>query len=440
MKRFIILIVVFSMVQGYFILAQENEMELIVKQQLSPEGKKKIAKAEKYIAACEMDKKEAEKLEGNQKKSLRKLISSSKNFGKANKIKYKVYRKDFEKFTNIEGNDSAKVIKKKMLSVKKNMKRSASKRDAALKLTRDDDVYSLLKHADEMETKAFKNIYYVYSLLIDKENIKKEKKITDPGSTNMSENIKGSTSIMDKEVAINDVNAQDVLNSGDNEINSGNVISQKVNENQNTELNENSNNITNKATEEENINSNVYFIIQIAASKTELSTDNLMKNFPTKEVLNIENVDGWYKYTINKKFVSYDEALQYKTNLKTKGTFIIAFKNGKKVSIEEALKKEPDENTIIVAKESEIEIPKPETAGKTVYKLQIGLSISPLSATEVSQFKNGGKEVFSFDCGSWIIYTIGDFDSESAALNFKKLKGLEEAEVVKFFNEKLVQE
>jgi len=68
--------------------------------------------------------------------------------------------------------------------------------------------------------------------------------------------------------------------------------------------------------------------------------------------------------------------------------------------------------------------------------VQVGFSTSPLSASEVGQFKNGGKEVLMVDCGSWFIYTVGDFETENAALQFKRAKGLSEAEPIKFINGK----
>jgi len=40
------------------------------------------------------------------------------------------------------------------------------------------------------------------------------------------------------------------------------------------------------------------------------------------------------------------------------------------------------------------------------------------------------------DCGSWFIYTVGDFETENAALQFKRAKGLSEAEPIKFINGK----
>jgi len=124
--------------------------------------------------------------------------------------------------------------------------------------------------------------------------------------------------------------------------------------------------------DESDINSNVYFKIQIAASKTQLSVDQLVRNFPTKEVLNVEVEGDWYKYSIRKKFTDYNEAIDYRANLKIKGAFIIAFKNGKKVTIEEALKKDIVENKETkITENKQIDNVKPETGAGRFFNQSI---------------------------------------------------------------------
>jgi hypothetical protein len=425
MKKFLLVFTILMIVPFFALLSQNEDMSLIIKKQLNQKGLKKIRRVEKFLLAFKNEKNEAYKLESSsQKKATRKEISASRDFGKANKIAYKVYREDLQKFTNIDQNDSAKAIKKKLLRAKRLMKQANNKREAALKLNVADDEYSLLKHADELETKAFNNIYAVYAILL--KNTGKRPEI--PNNNKIVSGNKDSGLVVNKITPI------------ENNTNIQTVDSSKTDVNQTISSENNASN--NKGTVlDENINSKVYFIIQVAAAQSELSVEQLKKNYQINENINVDKEGEWYKYSINRKFVDYNEAINYKTNLKMKGTMIIAFKNGKKVSIDEALKK--DEIVEVPVKKIENKttnnIPQ-ENNGNITYRLQIGFSTKPLSMSEVGEFNNGGKEVYTIDCGSWFIYAVGDFDSELSALNFKRLKKMADAEVVKFRNGKVIDD
>lgn len=91
-----------------------------------------------------------------------------------------------------------------------------------------------------------------------------------------------------------------------------------------------------------NINSSakVYYRIQIAASATELSVEQLKIIYPDLSIISSEYENGWYKYSIRKNFTSYAKASEYKEFLNVKGAFIIAYVNGKKVPITEAIEQE----------------------------------------------------------------------------------------------------
>ncbi len=184
----------------------------------------------------------------------------------------------------------------------------------------------------------------------------------------------------------------------------------------------------------------IHYKIQIAASKVELTADQLINNFNTKEILNVEIEGEWYKYSIRKKFTNYSEAFEYKNGLKINGVFIIAYKNGNKVSIEEALKAENERSDMVIDQVTGTDKTIATDNKLITYRLQIGFSTKPLSAREVSKFKNAGKEVSTVDCGAWFIYTIGSFKNESEALNFRNINKLTEAEIVKFRNNKLLED
>ncbi len=89
-----------------------------------------------------------------------------------------------------------------------------------------------------------------------------------------------------------------------------------------------------------NTNVKVYYRIQIAASATELSVTQLKKIYPDLSIISSEYENGWYKYSIRKNFTSYAKASEYKEFLNVEGAFIIAYVNGEKVPVTEAVEKE----------------------------------------------------------------------------------------------------
>jgi uncharacterized protein with HEPN domain len=432
MKRHFVLYLLIIILPCFAIHAQDSDLESRIKEQLKKPDQKKTAKAEKLYQAAAGFKSQAEKLESSsEKKALKKNILASQNNGKANRIKYKVYYKDLKKFAQIDTHDSAKVIKKKIKRAKKIMRHTNGKRELALKLTNDNNAYSLLKHADELEIKALRDLDFVYGLLM---SITKKGKEDVKIITGIDDGTKIKESTLVNEFEKNKAIGEDVSNENKLQIGQNNVVPEKLGS---VILKEKTLPVPIKdsmqvETEQE---LDVYFKIQIAASKTQFTVDQLERNFETKEALSIE-IDGeWYKYSIRKKFADYDEALAYKEMLKIRGTFIIAYKNGKKVSIDEALKKEIPK--AMVNENQQIDVPEKIKPDEIVYRLQIGFSTKRMSAAELNMFHHTGQEIMTIDCGSWFIYTIGRFDTEAGAIQFKKQKGLTDAELVKFVNGKL---
>ena len=81
----------------------------------------------------------------------------------------------------------------------------------------------------------------------------------------------------------------------------------------------------------------LYYEIQVAASKVKLSDIEIeiICGFNENITNNFDN--GWYKYSINKKFKDYESAFKYKQEINIEGAFITAFINEQKVNISEAI-------------------------------------------------------------------------------------------------------
>ncbi|MBN1251802.1 MAG: hypothetical protein JXR51_01060 [Bacteroidales bacterium] len=168
-------------------------------------------------------------------------------------------------------------------------------------------------------------------------------------------------------------------------------------------------------------NGNVYFKIQIAASKVPLSENKLNEICKANDILNVEFENEWYKYSIHKKFFLYEDAAEYKNSLNVKGAFIIAYKNEQKVDIKEVV----DLGNL-----------KPELVNKIVYRLELAVSVKKADAKTMEMIKSGGMPIITEKQNAWYSYTIGDFISEEEAIKFKEDKQLFDAKVVKYKNGK----
>jgi len=78
----------------------------------------------------------------------------------------------------------------------------------------------------------------------------------------------------------------------------------------------------------------VIYKIQIAASKMVLSAEKLNNLYPSLHYIDSELENGWYKYTIG-YFTHYQDAQRFKINSGVPGSFIIAYKNGKRIPLSE---------------------------------------------------------------------------------------------------------
>jgi len=173
----------------------------------------------------------------------------------------------------------------------------------------------------------------------------------------------------------------------------------------------------------------IYFKIQVAASKESLSVEELNKIYASKEIISNEYDKGWYKYSIRKNFKTYEDAFKYKESINIKGAFIIAFVEGKKVPVSEAVN----------LQNTKANSDKERGNDKTVYRLRIGISTSPANSESIRKMKSGGKPVVMVNHDGWYTYTIGDFNSKREANNFKRKKGLNNATVVAFKNGKPIK-
>lgn len=81
----------------------------------------------------------------------------------------------------------------------------------------------------------------------------------------------------------------------------------------------------------------IIFKVQVLAlSETPISENKLQQILKTSQNIEKEETGGWYKYSIG-NFPSYNQAKDYKQNLSVNDAFVVAYKNGVRISIEEAI-------------------------------------------------------------------------------------------------------
>ncbi len=410
MKRLtIIAITIF--VSLSFANSQEKAIDEKIKVQLNSADKKDIEKAEKLFNEATAQMKTADVTVGNEKKAYKIKIKASRGLGKANKIFFKVYKQDLKQFFNNIDPVKAKKAELKIDKANKLMKEAKKNRESSLRLNVVENAYLVLEKANKYEEKAINNLREVYAMFIGSSSVVgEERPLTAVVEKHQNKNIESEEIKLESENEVGE-NEDANVNSYAADNNGHKFIPIKIFGTR-----------------------GVFFLIQVAASKSTISDDYLRRNY--KEDIHGERMDGWYRYVINERFATLDEAEKYKANTGIRGALVIAIKNGKKVSIQEALKKDElnlseMEYAPVGSRLNTSEDDSNVLESHIVYRLQIGISIGKLTAAEVRQFKNGGKAVIPVKRGGWYSYTIGDFNSEAEALNFKRIKGLADASVLK---------
>jgi hypothetical protein len=86
-----------------------------------------------------------------------------------------------------------------------------------------------------------------------------------------------------------------------------------------------------------NLKGNLEFQVQIAASKKPLPKWKIAKFYKRTNEVTTKNYDGWHKYAVG-SFKKYEDAKNFVKAVKVKGAFVVAYLNGEKLDIKEAIK------------------------------------------------------------------------------------------------------
>ena len=167
----------------------------------------------------------------------------------------------------------------------------------------------------------------------------------------------------------------------------------------------------------EKILSGIIFKVQIAASINKLTEEILKKIYSGDENINHNIEEGWNKYSIG-NYKSYKEAKELIGNAKVNDAFIVAYKDGVKISTYLAIR------GIASVKKS--------SKDKIVFKVQIAADTKEISSDKIHNIYSGFENVDRFDEDGWHKYAVGEFDSFEEANKLRKNSGVKGAFVIAF--------
>jgi hypothetical protein len=167
------------------------------------------------------------------------------------------------------------------------------------------------------------------------------------------------------------------------------------------------------------------FRIQVAASRNPLTIGQLEKIYPGKYPVEMILEDGWYKY----QFMGvrlYSDAVQIIQNVTTSGAFIVAYENGTKINLAEAVKVSRELERTVQARGRKGNIDEIE------YHLQIAASRTAMKLEELQMIYSGSEPVAVIHEDGWYKYHLKAGNSPELAEQFKQASNVAKAFIVPY--------
>jgi hypothetical protein len=165
-----------------------------------------------------------------------------------------------------------------------------------------------------------------------------------------------------------------------------------------------------------NLSEGLIFKIQIAADKKKMSESSLKNLYQGSEQIDLIEEEGWYKYSVG-KFNTYEKAANLKKTVKAKGSFVVAYDNGVKISLH-------------AAKSGKLSDRK--SNGNIVFKVQIAADTKSLSSEYLHKIYSGYENVHKYEEDGWHKYSLGEFETFDEANKFRAKSGVKGAFVIAF--------
>ena len=226
-----------------------------------------------------------------------------------------------------------------------------------------------------------------------------------------------------KELEENNVNVQGIVEiSSDDEITT--LEKEEVNQIMNTPVSSSNNSTKNKSSDEfvqviESNDNSPTFRVQIGAFNRKIKK-SIFKDIPN--VVGIKGDDGLYRF-FSGSYTDKSQAASHKVDLTLTGyndAFIVAFQNGKRITLKEAgfeVKKDFSENLELSSTPSE----NPIDSEMVRFKIQVGAFKEKVPEDILDNFKKLGNVKAITNAGQgYTKYYMGDFMDYSNALIFRK--------------------
>ena len=173
----------------------------------------------------------------------------------------------------------------------------------------------------------------------------------------------------------------------------------------------------------------IIFKVQIAATKSPMSNDDVNNLYNGSEQVQEQQEEGWYKYSIG-NVTSYQQAVQLKKQSDVTDAFIVAYMNGRKLNLYQAMGTKP----VAVQRYAEISPNK-----DIIFGVQIAASRAPISMKNLSILYKGDKTIVESTYGGWFRYRIDLGKSFEETKRFKNECGIKGAFIVAHQNGKRVK-
>jgi hypothetical protein len=167
------------------------------------------------------------------------------------------------------------------------------------------------------------------------------------------------------------------------------------------------------------------FRVQVAASRIPMTLQQLERIYSGNYPIEMIFEEGWYKY----QFMGvrlYSDAVHIKQNLTTTGAFIVAYENGTKINMADAVKKSRELEIVVQSKGRKGIIDEIE------FHLQLAASRSVMSQEELQEIYNGPEPVSVILEEGWYKYHLKAGNSAEMAEQFKQTSGIARAFIVPY--------
>ncbi|GEM_PF-2538319 len=442
-----ILILAFALFIGIGAFAQDESLEDRISAEFSASEKQQLQKAFNLIKTADLRMSDSEKQKsGNAKKAVKTQEKAAKIYTENYKIVYNLRKKKLDEL-KLKSADIKETAFDVLYEESVNSFRTAvSQRSKGKNAKNVDDAIFAYEQAKAENEKSLKFQDESFAVFYDLADFEKYNAAKDYTTEVLNNGYETETTV---------VNTDDVgfAENSFSTPESYTVIKNYTKpENESTGGNTDGNNQTDNTLYDKDI----VFAVQIAASVKPIS-DAAVKRIYAKNPVMLDRVDGYYKYMFG-KFSNYKDAYNAKQTCGVKGAFVVAYKNGKRISSGtefKAIVPEKNNGSTPDSKSSKPDIkssnPTTETdsasatsgtaaaADGTEYRLQISASRLPANEQQIKAMNPTDLEVKVLKSTAFYKYTVGKFPTQEEAVNYKNAFGLKNVIVVKYQGDKEVK-